>query len=110
MSTSSLDPARLVRLLGPVADPGVLESVVDVLAAPPVDALAEQCLGIKPRLLTASSGHLQRRLDGCDVALPVARQQVRRSAWPGAQLICADARRQDRIRRGHRREAECNER
>ena len=47
MSTSSLDPARLVRPLGPVADPGVLESVVDVLAAPPVDALAEQCLGIK---------------------------------------------------------------
>lgn len=80
---------------------GLLESVVDVLAAPLVDALAEHFPGIELRLLTAYSGHLQRWLDDRDVDLsllydlapspslsvtPVVREQLWAVAPPAAGL------------------------
>ncbi|MGI5175205.1 LysR substrate-binding domain-containing protein [Dactylosporangium sp. CA-152071] len=48
---------------------GILESVVDVLAAPLVEAVAVRHPGIELRLLTAYSGHLQQWLDVGDVDL-----------------------------------------
>ena len=46
---------------------GLLESVLDILAQPLADAVAQRHPGIELRLLTAYSGHLQQWLDTGDV-------------------------------------------
>lgn len=46
---------------------GLLESVIDVLAQPLIDAVAQRHPGIELRLLTAYSGHLQQWLDSGEV-------------------------------------------
>lgn len=48
---------------------GLLESTVDLLAAPLAEAVASQNPGIELRILTAYSGHLQQWLDDGDIDL-----------------------------------------
>ncbi|TXS49038.1 LysR family transcriptional regulator [Streptomyces sp. uw30] len=83
---------------------GLLESKVDLLAAPLVSAVAQNHPGIELRLMTAYSGHLQQWLDDGDLDLTLlynldstpslnARPLVREQLWavaPGSAGLRAD--------------------
>ena len=84
-----------------IATVGLLESSVDIVAAPLVQRLRERHPGIRLRLLSAYSGDLQRWLDGGDVEVsllynlrstpslqvrPLLRERLQAIAAPGSGL------------------------